>query len=220
MARVCHIYQVSPLWKFVASQTSLQTYSEQLTGLLGSVVTGQVRGRQPSYVGVVSVVKNLGSEGSRCVQVTVRGSHSAQGEVTMSQDGNHVKCFCITLTGIPECCAMICSTTQSPTVEKGTYGVSMPSWQCPHGSALMDYYTAGFTYLPWMLVCGSSSMAQVVIDWVKNSFDCCITGAKLDQDCLHSIANHYTTTQRRKHWGHTSLHTPYTDTPCTHASLH
>ena len=79
------MYRVSPLWKFVASQHSLQTYSEQLTGLLGSVVPEHVRarGRRPSYVGVVSVVKDFGSAGSHCVQVTVRRSSSGQGKVTI-----------------------------------------------------------------------------------------------------------------------------------------
>lgn len=78
MSKVCQVYQLSPLWKFESTPQALKTYSEQLTGLLGSVSTPTPGGggnqRKP-YVGVVRV-KDFGLY---CVEVVVRRKGSPQG---------------------------------------------------------------------------------------------------------------------------------------------
>lgn len=86
VSKTCHIYQLSPLWKFGSTRQELRGYSEQVTGLLESLsgTTGRGQGkkqRATSYVGVVSVVKDFDLDGSYCVKVTARFKDSAPGEV-------------------------------------------------------------------------------------------------------------------------------------------
>ena len=71
ISKTCRVYQLSPLWGFETSARALKMYSEQVTKLL----EGKHRAR--SFVGVVTVVKDFGSEGSFCVMVTVRQRDAA-----------------------------------------------------------------------------------------------------------------------------------------------
>ena len=46
-----------------------------------------------------------------------------------------------------------------------------------------------------MVVSGNASVSQVVMDWVRSCFDCCVRVANLEQSSLLSIASKYATAQ-------------------------
>lgn len=80
----------------------------------------------------------------------------------------------------PECVVLMCKLLETPVVEKG------------------------FTYLPLMVVSGNASVSQVVMDWVRSCFDCCVRVANLEQSSLLSIASKYATAQSTN--GHSGKH--------------
>ena len=52
-------------------------------------------------------------------------------------------------------------------------------------------YSTGFMYLPLLVMQGPVHVATVITEWLKTSFDCCITACRLDQNCLLALAENY-----------------------------
>lgn len=90
------------------------------------------------------------------------------------------------------CRMLMCRPLQPQAMQNGTLllesGCVMRWWLL---------FVSGFTYLPLMLVHGLSSVAQVVLEWLRNSFDCCVAASKVDESCLQMLAVKYATTQSK-----------------------
>lgn len=88
----------------------------------------------------------------------------------------------------PLATALLYRNTEPQKPEKGEYSLCLVNASWP------VLLTAGFSYYPVLLVQGPVAVSQVVIDWIKTSFDCRVTAPQLHEDLLHSLAAKYATT--------------------------
>lgn len=88
---------------------------------------------------------------------------------------------------VPLSAVLLCRNIEPHKIEKGWFLLKV---------TLLSTDQTGFSYYPLMLVQGVSSVSQVVTDWIRTSFDCCVTAPQLRAELLHSLAAKYATIQK------------------------